>query len=450
MAPKDLPWSDGDLVACAYQERAAHAYWRYLDDKKGSAGDKDQETALAICEKSYGPDNVATVYKVVLLSLIYRAMGQNDKAHLMMQRALTAVDTKPDAKGAAWYVYDYNAQLLALEHNYSAAIKSYLQAKGFCGGDSDRDRVWADFCAALRRSQPEEDKLSEPVESWLDQGKFSDLDRLSDRLNKEQTSYPIGSTPSGNMYNTLATCSTEEEYRKRFGRLSEWLKQNPRSMAAGLCLSKCYAEYAWFARGKGWADSVTERGWKLFEARLAQAKEVLDADPGITKKSPYAYFVYSKVALGQSWDKDKYMKLVHECHTLWPKYMGIDFATTWFLTPRWGGEAGESERYIESRANEIGGTKGDVAYARIVWWSQNYLDDLFSAKSPIEWSRVASGFKQLFTEYPHSLETRIGYMELARKAGHNEEFQTALNGFEPSSGSPGTPVSASNPQPASK
>lgn len=51
----------------------------------------------------------------------------------------------------------------------------------------------------------------------------------------------------------------------------------PRSVLSRVFRGEGYMDYAWDARGSGWANSVTEDGWKLMKERLAVAEEELTA-----------------------------------------------------------------------------------------------------------------------------------------------------------------------------
>ena len=64
----------------------------------------------------------------------------------------------------------------------------------------------------------------------------------------------------------------------------------------------------------------------------------------------------------------------------------------------------------------------------MVWWSQNFLDDLFTDKSAIKWSRVKAGFKQILKDYPHAVGARVDYIELAAKAGDQEALNVLAGG----------------------
>jgi uncharacterized protein DUF4034 len=54
-------------------------------------------------------------------------------------------------------------------------------------------------------------------------------------------------------------------------KLKKWCAQKPDSITARVALAETYSHYAWKARGKAYANKVTDEGWRLFEERLRLA-----------------------------------------------------------------------------------------------------------------------------------------------------------------------------------
>jgi hypothetical protein len=74
------------------------------------------------------------------------------------------------------------------------------------------------------------------------------------------------------------------ELTNAYRRLAATLNKNKSAPGlAGLIKADFYLEYAWRARGHGYASQVTQEGWRLFRERLAVAEKALDrawaADP---------------------------------------------------------------------------------------------------------------------------------------------------------------------------
>lgn len=205
------------------------------------------------------------------------------------------------------------------------------------------------------------------------------------------------------------------------------MTKNPQSVAARLALADVYLKYAWLARGSGYADKVTDEGWKLFNERVSVAKDILDGDPAIREKNPRAYVEYSTVALAQGMDKEEYLKMVDECHKRFPTYTNIDLNASYFLLPRWHGEEQDAQKYIVERADTIGGEAGDRAYAQMVWEVGDMLDldDPFGEGSLLKWDRTKAGFKQIFKMFPNDMKAKIEFIEFCKARGDT----ASLNGL---------------------
>ena len=92
---------------------------------------------------------------------------------------------------------------------------------------------------------------------------------------------------------------------------------------------------AWHARGSGWANTVTDDGWKQFNAHLVAAREhfqkAIEADD--TLPQPYAYMI--TVAMGESAgnERDWFGLAIERQCDYGPAYQNVLNA----LLPRWDG-----------------------------------------------------------------------------------------------------------------
>ncbi len=115
--------------------------------------------------------------------------------------------------------------------------------------------------------------------------------------------------------------------------------------------------------------------------------------------------------------------MVDACHKDWPDYTPIDLAVGWYLLPRWHGEEYDTEKYIEKRATEIGGVKGDLARARMAWKNSKHLNNAWTAESPMKWVDVKRGFNEMFKQYPNDIDARLAYMNISRRAHDQKGFE---------------------------
>ena len=56
---------------------------------------------------------------------------------------------------------------------------------------------------------------------------------------------------------------------------AEWLSKNKQSLAAHVVAGKYFVNQAWKSRGGGFAETVSEKGWKGFKENLERAQAVL-------------------------------------------------------------------------------------------------------------------------------------------------------------------------------
>jgi hypothetical protein len=211
-------------------------------------------------------------------------------------------------------------------------------------------------------------------------------------------------------------------------KIRAWIAARPDSVTAKVALADALTDYAWKARGSGWANTVSQNADQLFEDRLRQAQQVLDEAKYLPQKCPEWWDVQQTVALGLGMDKNAYLQMVNEGIASEPTYMDIYTNAILFLQPRWYGEAGDSENFIQTQADRRGGVEGDILYARCVWnLDLLRLDpNLFEAHPPLSWPRIAKGFDLLLSRYPTSLSVKSEYARLAAQKG---DRATAKNLF---------------------
>lgn len=208
-----------------------------------------------------------------------------------------------------------------------------------------------------------------------------------------------------------------------------WATEHPESITAQICLAEALKSYAWNARGSGWADSVTEEGWRLMKERLAEAWDVLQRAQKLAEKCPAWYSAAQGVALGQGWERDRYMQMVDEAIAKEPTYGNYYTRTCYWLLPRWYGEEGDFEKWIAEKANTYPEDKRDWQYARFVW-----MADLIGKKSEmvfepgrLDWDRTKKGFEDWLATMPDNLAVRSEFTRLAVLA---DDPDTAREQFE--------------------
>jgi len=217
-----------------------------------------------------------------------------------------------------------------------------------------------------------------------------------------------------------------EFYRK-------WARDRPDNITAQVCLAEALVSYAWNARGSGYADTVTDEGWRLMRERLSEAGEVLKGAKKLPEKCPGWYAAAQSVALGQGWDSTAYMKLVTTALALQPTYGEFYTKACYWMLPRWHGEEGDFEKWIAERADAYPEGEKDRQYARFVWMADrmSISSAIVFGDGRLDWERSKRGFHQWLKEMPDNLMVQTEFILLAIDAGDRD---TAREQFDKTGG----------------
>jgi hypothetical protein len=413
--------AEADQLSHLYQDRAWNDHKRYLKDPTLTAGDKDQEMSVSICEKAFGKSSSETIYKLATLALIYSDMNLKDKSDDIFNRIVSEVGSDPKFSEAGWFVYAMLCRAEASRHDYDAASKAFERGRSLTADATKIDRISEEFVEGLQQGNPSIETDLKTVSTLLKNENFDELDKLSEKFVSEKTSRGDGRWLSDVFFDTLRKGKTDESQINQYlASFKKWLDKKPKSFTARIALANCYADYAWFARGVGWSDTVSSKGWQLMASRLREARSILDEDPSLKDSCPQVFATYSQIALGQGqqlFEREDYDKLLAQCQKSWPSYKLLDLRTCYYLLPRWYGGEHDWEIFAKQRADVIGGAKGNELYAQMIWDnSRYYKNDLFEKCSQLEWNRIKAGFSQIFLEYPNDGYARAAFVRLAIQA----------------------------------
>lgn len=223
----------------------------------------------------------------------------------------------------------------------------------------------------------------------------------------------------------------EEEKAMAFYR--DWSAKSPNSITAQICLAQALSSYAWNARGSGYTGTVTDDGWKLFRERLEESWQVLQAARNLEETCPAWYSAAQTVALGQGWDHDRYFQMVDEALAKEPTYFKYHASVCYYLFPRWHGEPGDLEKWIETQANRYAEGENDRQYARLVWMldTLGFEEEIVFGPGRLDWERTRKGFDFWLKEKPDNLMLQFEFLRLALLA---EDRETARQQFESTKG----------------
>jgi len=257
-------------------------------------------------------------------------------------------------------------------------------------------------------------------ELFLDE-EFELLDQMADKLFKEKTRFADGTWKLAAFYRsfTVPGQSTKTNWHEWWARYGRWEKKYPHSATARVMHAWTMMNYAWEARGSGYADTISNEGGELFVDRLRIGRDILESDPEL-KKIPGYYAVMMTVALGQGWRKDQAEALFIESAVVARDFEECYFIRAYYLQTKWYGEPGEWQRFAEHAAEATKDDWGRGFYARVVWGVLGTPDKKRFQDAGIDWAKLKQGFEDLVQRTPESLWNKNAFCYYACMAGDRE------------------------------
>ena len=247
--------------------------------------------------------------------------------------------------------------------------------------------------------------------------KFDELEKRANELRISKARFGNGAWKLREFYDALGLRPDEPESLWRLHEQihQDWEKAMPNSVTARVAHADFLCDYAFHARGYGFAKTVTRQGWQLLTQRLAQAQKILNDVKDWEPKCPMWWQVYMRVGLGQGWSRSDYENLFAEAKAFEPQWWSYDVLRGHYLLPRWYGQPGDWE-YATDEETKRPGALGMEIYARIVSVERGYYKNIFQ-ESNASWPKTCQGFELMRQRYPESLEILSAYCQLACLAG---------------------------------
>jgi hypothetical protein len=243
----------------------------------------------------------------------------------------------------------------------------------------------------------------EAVVDLLERLDFDKLDCIADAARSSKARFPGGLWKLHSIYWALDQPKghvTDEDWNARLLLLKQWTVTKPNSITARVALAGAYSSYAWYARGDGMADSVTDRGWKLLSERMSKAEAILDEKSELTAKCPESFWIRQGIAQGQGIEQET--EILKRAIASYPDYYYYYCTHAYLLLPKWYGQEGGASQFAAESADRVGGSDGDILYFQIAGGVVCPCGDE-TEFNRMSWSRIQKGFAALEQKYGPSM-----------------------------------------------
>lgn len=281
---------------------------------------------------------------------------------------------------------------------------------------------------AQRQAQADEmnlheiSRFEELIRTLFNTDNFQKIDEIADQARSTKERLKGGFWAIHILYVPLETPphgtdgSTESEWQIHLARLQRWADQRPQSVTARVALAGAYSNYAWKARGGGYAGEVTDEGWRLFGERTDKAAGILVEAFKLPVKDPEWYLAMQSVMQDKGESKSMQTAMFQKAIAFEPDYQYYYRMQAIMLLPQWEGEEGESALFAQDQADRIGGKKGDMMYYEIST-VLNCSCDSRNQPNGRSWARIKRGYADVEEQYGVSLVNMNQMAAFAAAAG---------------------------------
>ncbi len=259
--------------------------------------------------------------------------------------------------------------------------------------------------AALAETAVQPPTMIQRVERALWWGDFAELERLL-RLAEADTGIDDNGDTELMKFNRgmgyLGSRAHEHPaYLNEVLRLTQdWAASRPDSALAHRLVAEAHIDLAWYERGGGYANTVSEQGWKAFRSHVEAARAYLLHHPAALEHSSQPYHPLLTIGMASSWSSKLMMTLVREGLKRNPRDYELFFKALPALTPRWGGDARSVDELVSLAVQHTEAEFGLEYYARLYSAAaqNHYKQTLFEA-SRAKWPRMKQGYQQMIARH---------------------------------------------------
>jgi Domain of unknown function (DUF4034) len=271
------------------------------------------------------------------------------------------------------------------------------------------------------------------VHNLLDQGNYAELENLAQINRSERGRFVAGDWRNNFFFNAVVWVSPtpppkDSDYQYQLEKLKKWQAARPDSAAAKIAFAKFYVQYADFARGTGYANSVSGRQWRQYHARTALAKQALLEAAALKERDPHWYLVMQDIAHNEGWEKADARELLDQALAFEPDYFHFYRLYSIYLLPQWYGDHGEIPAFAKQVASKHPEPAGSILYFQIVSTLACYCEgEIEELKTNADWQQLQLGFANLQADYGLSDLNANRFAEMATVFGDKPVAREAFS-----------------------
>ncbi len=262
-------------------------------------------------------------------------------------------------------------------------------------------------------------KLQSDVRVLLHEEKYEELEKMANVFRMGKMRFPDGGWKIHQFYKAFG--DPYYGWSELFRNIDRWVKKYPNSVTARVAAGTAWSDFAWAARGGGYAKTVTEEGWKLMRERMAKAYDLVKNQPDDPSRDCMErYSLLLWIVHSQGGDRQKYEALFQKAISFEPLYYTYYLGKAFYLLPRWYGEEGEWQRFADEAIKLTPKSEGMGIYTRILIKIWGHKEFTAFREPDISWEKMKQGFLDIERNYPNSMQNLNAFCMFACIAGDKE------------------------------
>ncbi len=232
---------------------------------------------------------------------------------------------------------------------------------------------------------------------------FAEVEVILNQLRTERRDRPQARDDIASWYSYLTSPAYTEsmDVPQHIEKLGEWRKQLPQSPTPLIVMGKTQIRYAWQARGGGFANTVTDEGWKLFQERIVEAQNYLEKAIELGVKEGEAFALLIEIAKDLSLARGTAEGYLKAGMKIDPSYCEMYSAMATYLLPRWHGEPGDIETFAAEVLTKVPGDDGFDIYGHIAYQT-NQFDPRMLYWGNYDRTALAKSAETMVSRYPQA------------------------------------------------
>jgi len=346
------------------------------------------------------------------LAIYYARSGQDDEA---IRWYLKALEYDPEGIDAIGGLGSCHARM----HDTEKAVfyyRKYLESEP----EGHQSAFARKYLASVGREFREDPA---DVVVMLKNGRYTDLEKTLGALLREKKRDKQGEGLLFRAYEKLCDAKkANPRYERRISEFKAWLAQVPSSHFANAALGMIHIEWAWHARGGGFASTITAEGHRLFRERLLAARQYLETAYSSDRSDPNVPARLITTAMGLGSDSGEVEKQLKRAVEADPSDHRAFFAKLTCLMPKWGGSREEMFSFAREAAGKAPpNSKIAMVLANAHWemYRQSDNDPLYY-REPEVWKEVKGAHETALKSFPEASNIRNWLARIAYLAGDHE------------------------------